>query len=102
MCSGVRSSKRIPLALITIRSSPGTRAERLPLVQATRPWRGSSRCSSHTSARRSITDELPGALERVHAVVAAAAEVVVQAHVVGVELVVGVRGRRLGLIGGAN
>src|SRR3954454_8098277 len=78
---------------MTIRSSPGTRADRLPLVQATSPWRGSSRCSAQTSRRRaSVTDRLPGAdvAQVVHDVVAAAPEVVVQPRVVRVELVVDV------------
>src|SRR4051812_31746147 len=84
----------MPLALMTIRSSSGTRADTLPLVQATRPLRGSSACSAQTSRRSaataSVTDRRPLAdpPQRVHDVVAAAAEVVVQAGVVLVELVV--------------
>src|SRR4051812_47201790 len=79
---------------MTIRSSSGTRAERLPLVHATSPLRGSSAWSAQTARRRaataSVTDRrlLADPPQRVHHVVAAAAEVVVQAHVELVELVV--------------
>src|SRR3954468_9099906 len=96
IASGVRSSKATPLALMTISSSPGTRAEMLPLVQATSPLRGSSWWSSASSARREATasamDGLLGAdaAQLVHDVVAAPAEVVVQADVARVELVVDV------------
>src|SRR3954447_509167 len=90
---------------MTIRSSPGTRAEMLPLVQATSPLRGSSWWSSASSARRAATasamDGLLGAdaAQLVHDVVAAAAEVVVQADVARVELVVDVGPRGVGLVG---
>src|SRR5918997_3716687 len=94
---------------MTMSSSPGTRADRFPLVQTTSPLRGSSACSSQTSRRMassSPTGQLPGAwpeaagsagcagygdvAQPVHDVVAAAAEVVVQAQVVLVQDVVGV------------
>src|SRR3954471_17305501 len=87
----------MPLALMTIRSLPGTRADTFPLVHATSPLRGSSACSSQSSARtsamRSPTDGLhcPDVAQLVHHIVAATAEVVVQPAVAGVELVVDVR-----------
>src|SRR3954463_10213425 len=90
---------------MTIRSSPGTRAERLPLVQATRPLRGSSWWSAASSARSAATaspmDGLldPDVAQLVHHVVAAAPEVVVQADVAGVELVVDVGPRGIGQVG---
>src|SRR4051794_21748690 len=90
---------------MTIRSSPGTRAEMLPLVQATRPLRGSSWWRSASSARRAATvSSMDGLLEAdaaqlVHHVVAAAAEVVVQPDVAGVELVVDVGPGRIGQVG---
>src|SRR3954468_13702690 len=93
IASGSRSAYGTPLALMTISSSPGTRADRLPAVHATRPLRGSSMCSAHTSRRSaSVTDQLPRAqlAQPVHHVVATAAEVVVQLRVVRVERVVGV------------
>src|SRR3954449_12068406 len=81
---------------MTMSSSPGTRAERLPLVHATSALRGSSACSRQTSARRaaivSVTDEVllgTWLAKQVHDVVAAAAEVVVQHRVALVERVVG-------------
>src|SRR4029453_15499056 len=83
----------MPLALMTISSSPGTRAERLPAVHATNPLRGSSMCSAQTSRRSaSVTDQLPRAqlAQPVHDVVAATAEVVVELGVVRVKRVVGV------------
>src|SRR4051794_41945842 len=79
---------------MTMSSSSGTRAERLPLVHATSPLRGSSACSAQTSRRRaatrSVTDRrlLADAPQRVHDVVLAAAEVVVERDVVLVEAVV--------------
>ena len=45
MLAAVRSSYETPLGLITMRSSPGTRAETLPDVHATSPYRVSSACS---------------------------------------------------------
>ena len=51
--SGVRSSKATPLGLITTSSSPGTRAERLPLVHATSRLRTSSWWSALTVRRTS-------------------------------------------------
>ena len=56
MDSGVRSSYATPLGLITIRSAPpgpapGTRAEMLPDVQATRLFSTSAACSVQTSLR---------------------------------------------------
>ena len=56
MDSGVRSSYATPLGLITISSVPGTRAETLPEVQATRPDETSSACSSQSSARSAAED----------------------------------------------
>src|SRR3954468_15574098 len=94
IASGSSSSYETPLALMTMSSSSGTRAERLPLVHATSPLRGSSACSAQTSRRRaairSVTDGrlLADAPQRVHDVVLAAAEVVVQRDVVLVEAVV--------------
>src|SRR4051812_50212796 len=79
---------------MTMRSSPGTRAEMLPLVHATSSLRGSSAWSAHTSRRSaaiaSVTDRrlLADPPQRVHDVVLAAAEVVVQRDVVLVEAVV--------------
>src|SRR4051812_10727399 len=79
---------------MTMRSSSGTRAERFPAVQETRPLCGSSACSAQTSRRRaatrSVTDRrlLADAPQRVHDVVLAAAEVVVERDVVLVEAVV--------------
>ena len=79
---------------MTISSSPGTRADRLPLVHATRPLRGSSACSAQTSRRSSSgMDELRRVAQAVHDVVAAAAEVVVQPGVVREQPVVGVGAR---------
>src|SRR3954466_16146693 len=94
IASGSSSSYGTPLALMTMRSSSGTRAERLPLVHATSWLRGSSACSAQTSRRSaataSVTDRrlLADPPQRVHHVVAAAPEVVVQALVDRVELVV--------------
>ena len=92
--SGVSASNWTPLALITISSSPGTRAERFPLVQLTSPCRGSSAWSSRELGagapprRRSA----PGAASRGPAELvhhrAPAAEGVVERRVVVVELVV--------------
>src|SRR3712207_540113 len=97
IAAGVSSSKVMPLALMTIRSSPGTRALRLPLVHATSPLRGNSACRSQTmrrsSSTSSVTDELLArgrAPQPVHDVVAVAAEVVVQPAVVLEQLVVAV------------
>src|ERR1035441_7136238 len=45
----------MPLGFLTTNSRSGTRAEMLPLVQATRPLRVSSRCSSATVRRRSAS-----------------------------------------------
>src|SRR4051812_36556019 len=78
---------------MTMSSSSGTRAEMLPLVQATSSLRGSSACSAHTSRRSaetaSVTDRrlLADPAQRVHEIVVAA-EVVVQRDVSLVELVV--------------
>src|SRR3954447_518787 len=103
--AGVSSSYGTPLALMTIRSSSGTRADRLPLVHATRPLRASSACRGPTSRRSaavaSVMDHLPrpDLAQLVHDLVAAAAEVVVQAHVALVEHVVGVAARRVRDVG---
>src|SRR5215210_537131 len=102
IASGVSSSYGTPLALMTMRSSPGTRADRLPLVHMTNPLRGSSACSAHTSRRSaataSVMDHLarPDAPQRVHDVVAASAEVIVQPDVALIEelVAVGARGVR--------
>src|SRR4051794_16626159 len=89
---------------MTMSSSPGTRAERFPLVHATSSLRGSSAWRAHTSWRRaataSVTDRrlLADPPQRVHDVVAAAAEVVVQRDVVRVELVVDGRAVLVGLV----
>ena len=56
--SGVSSSYDTPLGLITSRSCPGTRAETLPAVQATSPYRVSSACRSQT-VRRISGDAVP-------------------------------------------
>src|SRR3954451_24277683 len=104
IASGSSSSYGTPLALTTMSSSSGTRAERLPLVHATSPLRGSSACSAQTSRRRpaiaSVTDPrlLADPPQRVHDVVAAAAEVVVQRHVVLVEAVVELAAVLAGLV----
>src|SRR3954465_7224549 len=80
IASGSSSSYGTPLALMTMSSSSGTRAERLPLVHATRSLRGSSACSAQTSRRSaaiaSVTDRrlLADPPQRVHDVVLAAAE----------------------------
>src|SRR4051795_4747087 len=79
---------------MTMRSWSGTRADRLPLVHATRPLRGSSAWSAQTSRRSaaiaSVTDRrlLADPPQGVHDVVAAAAEVIVERDVALVELVV--------------
>src|SRR3982750_1008292 len=89
---------------MTMSSSSGTRAEMFPLVQATSWLRDSSACSMHTSRRSaataSVTDRrlLADPPQRVHDVVAAAAEVVVQRDVVLVELVVGRGAVLVGLV----
>src|ERR671923_721655 len=85
----------MPDALIAISSASGTRADTLPLVQATSPFETSSACSAQTSRRiawASAMRDLPRAqvAQPVHDVVAAAAEVVVQALVVLIQRVVGV------------
>src|SRR3954449_7104246 len=104
IASGSSSSYGTPLALTTISSSSGTRAERLPLVHATSPLRGSSACSAQTSRRRaataSVTDGrlLADAPQIVHDVVAAAAEMVVQRDVVVVEAVVELGAVLVGLV----
>src|SRR3954469_20054311 len=104
IASGSSSSYGTPLALMTISSSSGTRAERLPLVHATSPLRGSSACSAHTSRRRaamaSVTDRrlLADPPQHVHDVVAAAAEVVVQRDVALVEAVVELGAVLVGLV----
>src|SRR3954464_5299712 len=79
---------------MTMRSSSGTRAERLPLVHATSSLRGSSACRAHTwrrsAATASVTDRrlLADPAKRVHDVVAAAAEVLVPRDVALVGVVV--------------
>src|SRR5579871_5865094 len=111
---------------MTIRSAPGTRAETLPEVQATRPLRGSSACSLHTSSRsrsiaartagstsmcaESVSDiSVPVLVERgepylaqaVQNLVRAPPEVVVQPQVLRVEGVVGRGALRVRDVGGA-
>src|SRR3954453_11725460 len=104
IASGSSSSYGTPLALTTMSSSSGTRADRLPLVHATSPLRGSSACSAHTSRRRaaiaSVTDRrlLADAPQVVHDVVAPAAEVVVQRDVVLVQAVVELGAVLVGLV----
>src|SRR4051794_7470677 len=98
----------MPLALMTMTSSPGTRAERLPLVHATSPLRTSAPCSAQTSARSaaiaSVMDHFPrpDPAQLVHDLVAAAAEVVVQPHVALVQHVVGVGAHGVGDVGVAR
>src|SRR3954451_3491612 len=95
----------MPLALMTIRSWPGTRAEMFPLVHATSPVRGSSWWSSASSPRSAATasamDDLADAepAQLVHHVVAPASEVIVQADVVRVELVIDIGARGIRLVG---
>src|SRR3954453_19816135 len=95
----------MPLALMTMSASPGTRADRLPLVHATNPWRGSSRCSRKTSSRRAARASVTGLVllraqpaQEVHDVVAAAPEVVVEELVALVEAVVGFRAALVGAV----
>src|ERR1700750_1333289 len=89
---------------MTMRSSPATRAERWPAVHATSPLRGSSACSAQISRRSAaIASVMDGRLradppQRVHDVVAAPAEVVVQRDVALVEAVVDLGAPLVGLI----
>src|SRR3954467_13462030 len=83
MASAVSSSYGTPLALIAINSSPGTRAERFPLVQATRPFLASSWWSAASSRRSSSMHEVLGSAQLVHH--RAVGEVVVQRAIVGVQ-----------------